>query len=513
MLSSLILTLLALAPPADATEERLLREVIEQALPGTDVPASGDRELFERVLGSELFDHEAVGPFDLYVMRADGLEKVSKARKIERKAVEGLEPLAAVMERHFGREDGLVSGRRFPIVLVDSDRREREEAYESMIALLDLCEADYSGWTEDNGTLWTAANRQGQVTRTWDVQIFNLASDALGDRDAFLDHGLGYNVVAHLVNRLLKLGTWGNAPNWFSQGLIDELDIQAYGEAWVGGDEWESFTPGWFREGWSGFLPEGHAPPPPPVGPPAGLETRVIHKGDAWMERRDSARRHWDELRDDVRGDAPASFVEMTRSTRPLTARERAYARLAAHVVLELAEPQGAGLLARLDRESTTPPHGMPDAEPLTSIVSEALQGLGSVEELESMTTAERMAAIGREGVAERIRSLGGEQALAIGDHREQSAWLYTQASIPSHRRLEFFNLFLEAEFYEQEAAWEAIGAALDQAVAATLEASRRYPKRDRDREEVVDAFWSSLSSKTGEDAGTAAAKTRRSSR
>lgn len=512
MLSVTFVLVLAAAAPPDATAERLVREVLTEALPDTAVPTAGDRALFEAVLHSDLFEHAAVGPFDLYVMRADSLGKPAQVSKIVTRAAAGLEPLVPVMARHFGRQAGLVSGRRFPIVLVESDRKQREEAYEAMVALLDLCEADFSGWTKDNGTLWNPENRQGQVTRTWEVQIFNLAHEAIaGQREEFLDHGLGYNVVAHLVNRLVRRGTWGNAPAWFSQGLVDELDIEAYGVAWVGGDEWESQTPGWYREGWSGFLPEGAAPPPTPTGPPIGQETTVTRKGAAWTQRAESTQRHWDELRKDVRGDAPASFVEMTRSREPMTPRERAYARLAVHLVLDLAEPQGTGLLELMDQVTRTPEDGMPRAEPLPEIVSRALQGIAGVEALAAMPTGERLAAIDRQGVADRIVSLGAGEVLDVADHRDQSAWLYARATIPPQRRAELFNLFLEAEYWEQEAAWDAIGAALDTALAATLEASRGYPKRDKERAEVVDAFWGSLAEH--DEAGgvrIAQAKTRR---
>jgi hypothetical protein len=299
-------------------------------------------------------------------------------------------------------------------------------------------------------------------------------------------------------------------PPWLAQGLTDELDIEAYGEAWVGGDWWQRQTPGWYRAGWSGFVPKGSSPPPPVKGPPADLGVTVKKTGDSWQHRSNSPERHWSELAADRKSEAPASFAFMAEHESFLP-RDRAYARATLHLLGELSPPQGPGLLARLDRPSSTPPSGMPDAEPLPVVLAELLGGLPGIDELETLDTASMLERIGKPELAAKIEALGGGEALALSDHRAQGAWLYR---IPSNRmdgttRRRLFDLFLEVEYEQQLAEWQVLGEALDRGMGAALESSRGYPKRERTRAKVGEAFWQALSAvrAEGKDDRIAAAR------
>ncbi|HZM01277.1 MAG TPA: hypothetical protein VFD43_13605, partial [Planctomycetota bacterium] len=339
--SALLLTCGLIAAPApDRAYDLALLRLIEHAYPdgaGEEGPQESGRALLDRVLGSPVFLHEAVGPFDVYVLLADELASRTAAQKTLARAVEGLTPLVPVMALHFGRESGLISGRRLPIVLCAADATREVNAFDSLIALLDHCESGPGSWTASNGTLWNDGMRQSMVVRTFDVQLVNLGhADARARGDELFAHELGYLTLAHLAHGLIRQGSWGLVPPWLDQGLIDELDIQAFGESWVGESSWEQTTEGWFRPGWEGFLPEGVAPPPPVTGPPADLATTVRETGDAWARRSRSATRHWEDLSADLSSKFPASLAFMAEHNSFLP-RDRAYARCLMHLLLVVA--------------------------------------------------------------------------------------------------------------------------------------------------------------------------------
>src|SRR6185503_20898676 len=94
---------------------------------------------------------------------------------------------------------GLVSGTRFPVVLVPN-----RADYLQLVALLDHCErAGYSGWAPAN-VLDAPETQSAEVARTWEVQIFDMSHATIADRRAaWLKHGVGYYSVAFVANRAL----------------------------------------------------------------------------------------------------------------------------------------------------------------------------------------------------------------------------------------------------------------------------------------------------------------------
>jgi hypothetical protein len=482
---SIVLLMTTALAGGDAVREAALAAALERAgliAEGEAAPA-GDRALLERALQSDAFVHAAAGPLDVYVHRSGSLAKEKAARKLLGKLVDGIEPAAALIEREFGREEGVLSAQRFPLLFSG------EEGFAECIALLDHC--DSSGWKPQNA-VWTRDVAERIVVRTWDVQVLNLDHrDAAAQGKAFLEHGVGYYTVAHLAHRLLRQGSWGTVPPWLAQGLIDELDIEAYGRSWVGGESWESTTAGWHREGWSGFVPKGAKPPAPVTGPPADLATTVKRTGDSWTDRNESTTRHWTDLSADRKSAAPASFAFMARNESFLP-RDRAYARCALDLMLFITRDQEASLLELLDDVSETPGHGMPDADPLPVLFARALGGVPEVDRLEALDTRTLLQELGRPELITRMEKSGGGGALDLTDHREQSAWLYRQPADSATRR-KLFDLFLEVEYWQQLREWELIGEALDRATEAALGASRSYPKRSKDQAKVSEAFRAAL--------------------
>jgi hypothetical protein len=485
-LSIVLLASVALAG-GDAARDAALAGVLERAgltKRGEAVPA-GDLALFEGALQSDAFVHAATGPLDVYVHRSGPLEGAKAARKTLEQAVAGLAPAGALLAREFGREQGVLSERRFPLLLAGG------AGFAECVALLDHCDA--SGWKPTNA-VWTHDAAEQIVVRTWDVQVLNLDhKDASSMGKAFLAHGVGYYTLAHLTHRLLRQGAWGTVPPWLAQGLIDELDIEAYGKSWVGGESFEAYTPGWHREGWSGFVPKGARPPPPVTGPPADLGTTVKRTGDSWTDRNESATRHWSDLLADRKSAAPASFAFMAQ-TESFLPRDRAYARCALDLMLFVSRGQEASLLELLDQVSDTPGHGMPMSDPLPVLFARALGGVQEVDRLEALGTEALLEEIGQPELIERARQLGGAGALALSDHREQAAWLYRQ-SLDADARRRLFDLFLEVEYWQQLREWQAIGQALDRATDAALGASRSYPSREKEQAKVSEAFRAALRS------------------
>ncbi|RKY18177.1 MAG: hypothetical protein DRQ55_14040 [Planctomycetota bacterium] len=469
-------------------------EIVDLAFPDGapfDVHGKGSRETFLAVLQTELFLHEAVGPFDVYLMLADGWARSRDGSKAMKAVVKGLQPTVQVMSAYFGKQEGLIGGRRLPIVLTHASRAEGERSFDQVVALLEWAEDDYSGWKQGGNPLNDAKLLAGLNVRTWEVQVFNLAHEfAQSHGKDFLNHGLGYYQLAHVAARVLRQGAWGMVPPWLAQGITDELDIAAYDEAWVGGDLWIRQTPGWFRPGWSGFVPQGSAPPPAVTGPPADLAVTVRNTGDSWQRRSSSNSRHWENLVTDLKSDAPASFSFMA-DNESFMPRDRALSRATLHVMLELAAPTGRqGLLSLLDRVPTQPPSGMFDSDPITVAFNKALGGVPAVDELEAMSMEEMLVAIGHSEIIERLKAAGAGEMLRIPDHREQAEWLYRRPQFDGATRQRIWNDILEAEYFQQLAEWKHLGAALDRGMRQTFQLSKRYPKRERDVERVAEAFW-----------------------
>lgn len=491
-----LLATTALPAPADVVTDRM-GELVGRAFPEGapfDIRGQGSREAFLAVLESDQFLHEAVGPFDVYLMVADGWAKPKDAEKALESVVEGLEPTVGVMQSYFGQQEGLIGGRRLPIVLTHANRASGERSFDEVVALLHWAEDDYSGWIQGGNPLYDPTLLTGLNVRTWEVQVFNLAHEfAQAQGQAFNEHGLGYYQLAHVAARVMRQGAWGMVPPWLAQGLIDELDIAAYGEAWVGGDWWQKQTPGWFRPGWSGFVPQGSRPPPPVTGPPADLAVTVRNTGDSWQHRKHSETRHWENLVSDLKSDAPASFAFMA-SNESFLPRDRALARATVHVLLAMAAPGGRdGLLDLLDRVPTQPPSGMLDSDPITVAVNKALGGVPGVDELEEMSLEDMLQSIGRTAILDELKGLGADEMLAIPDHREQAEWLYHQPQFDSVARQRIWNLILEAEYHQQLAEWAHLGEALDRGMGEALRSQKRYPSKDRDRQRVGESFWKGI--------------------
>jgi hypothetical protein len=499
LLAAALLAGIGLAGPAraagDARAEGLQRMLKAALGDGATVPAGGGRETFLAVLNSEAFLHEAIGPFDVYVAKADALKKAADAKKLLQRAVDGLQPLLPVMEKRFGRATGSVSGHRFPLILCSSRREKGETSYEDVLALLDECENQgYTAWKPDQ-PVWTDANRGAATARNWEVLLFNVAHPSISDIEkTWYDHGLGYETLNQLCNRLFAKGAWGPPPPWLRQGLLDELDIEAYGTAWVAAGEsteWTSQTAGWRNEGWSGFLPEGAAPPPPVLGPPPSLSktftTKV--KSDTWLARADSANRHWSALVADRKSESPASLSAMAAGQN-YGPRDRAFGRCVMFLLLESGGSDD--LLAALDRESTVSETGMRDGDPLPVAVSKALGDLPQLNKLEARPLKDVLAAVGREDLLKRLHDLGASDMLAIADHRDQARWLWSQ-TMENSRRQTIYRIIVEAEAYEQLGEWEVIGQALDKAAAAALAGSGMFPKQEDKLQAVGETFRNAL--------------------
>lgn len=482
------------------TRDQAADALLAAAFPdGLEGQPSGGRELFLAALQSEAFVHESAGPFDVYVYVADGLKKTKSARKTAKAAAEGLALLVPVMQSNFGRQDGLISGRRFPIVLTDADLSKDEPAYEHVLALLDRCEeGDFSGFKPDM-PIWNHDNRSLSVFFTWEVQLLNVGHEEIAQHGkSWFDHGLGYHVINLVVNRMFARGAWGPPPPWMMTGLVDELDIQAYGEAWVAAGEsssWSSSTAGWQRTGWSGFVPKGSSPPPPVMGPPPSLSTKFTSKvsSDQWIGRKQSGTRHWTALAADRGSEAPVSLRLMAvgQSFGP---RDRAYSRCVMHLMLDLVPMQDRDLLSALDTESRVTRTGMRDGDPLPVVVARVLGGVPAVDEVEALTLEELLISIERTDLIESIRKLGGEGMLSIEDHREQAEWLYTQRAFDDRTRLSLYLKIAEIENYQQLREWELLGDVLDRAAGAALEASSAYPKKRNRVEQIGEAFRGALS-------------------
>ncbi len=467
-------------------------ELLKRALPGEDLSRPRDGgELFRRVLDSELFASGAAGPFKVHVLMEDSLSNAKRAKRLRDDLVASLEPAAALVKRLWPAGGaGLISAAELPLVITDSSAG--EPGFHALIELLDYCERlGYSGWHPAN-EVDTPAQRVAEVVRTWDVQVFNMAHSTISGRRArWVEHGVGYYALAFVANRSLRRGAWGLVPPWLANGLIDELDIAAHGKAWVGQESWTRQTPGWYRAGWSGFVPKGSSPPPPVTGPPANLAVTVSKTGDPWLSFDASESRHWSDLASDRKTEAPASFSRAADAESFLP-RDRAAARCLLHLLLSTT-PSGVSLTSLLDTPVNTPRDGMPDSEALPVLLAQAMGGVAEVEALESASSRDVLTEIGRSDLIEAFSRLGASAALDLKDHREQSLWLSRQAQFDSNQRLQLFNLILEAEYEQQMAEWKRLAPHLDLGLEAALDAGKRFPSKQRDLKRVAEAFREGL--------------------
>jgi len=498
----------ALAGPVRATgdpvtREKALAKILEAAFPDPSAarPTTG-RELFLAALGSKAFEHAEVGCFDLYAYRKDGLAG-QKARKAVDDAAEGLKPVAKLVAQRFPVQEGVqgvIAGHRFPLVFVSSDPDKNETAFDEVLALLDECEdLGYSGW-KPFYEVFSPACRNKSEGVTWEVRVFNLSHPDLKQQGReFANHALGYLTLTHLIGRLFAKGPVGPVPPWLKQGLVDELDIEAYGNAWVATDassnfSWRSQSAGWSRQGWEGFLPQGAAPPPPVTGAPPDLPTTysATVSSDTWMDRGGSATRHWSELAGDRKSEVPAAFRLMA-GTQTYAPRDRAYARCVLHLLIQLAPPEGPGLLPTLDKEAHEKLKGVSDAEPLTVSFAQVMGGVPAVDEMEKETLEQQLNDLGRADLIDKLKSMNAEPMLAMPDHRSQGEWLYHRYKYSAEDRQFIFATIHEIEALQELREWEVLGAKLDQAADAALKASSSYPKAPKTAEKVAESFRGAL--------------------
>jgi hypothetical protein len=475
-----------LSAGAQAMLKRTLGAAAQPARPGEG------RQLFEAVLASASFRSAAVGPFDVHVLAGEGPAAGKAAEGLRDTVLATLAKATDVVMRFWpSGGEGLVSATRFPVVIA------AEHAdYLQLVALLDHCErAGYSGWAPTN-SLDSPDVLGAEVARTWEVQVFDLSHDVIANRkQEWLTHGVGYYSLAMVANRALRRGAWGLVPPWLSAGLIDECDIAAYGEAWVGEEGWTSQTPGWSRTGWAGFVPQGAVPPAPLAGPPATLATTVAKTGDPWLDPKASRTRHWTELLADLKTEAPASFARAAE-TESFLPRDRASARCLLHLMLS----GGAGrpsLTALLDRPPHAPADGMPDSEPLPVIFARALGGVPDVDRLEALDTRALLTELARPDLVVRVEQDGGAGALALSDHRAQSAWLYKQRC-DAATRSRLYQAFLEIEYVQQMAEWRVLGLHLDAGLRAALGAARTFPKDEKATAQATAALRAGLAAPVG---------------
>ncbi len=509
MCVALAATLALPARAGDPVVERLSGALLDEALGAgrAEAPAPG-RELFRNVLASEAFDGQAVGPLDVYVRVADGLRKPKDAQRTLDQAVEGLQPAADLLAARLGQPSGKAAGRRFAVVLCSSNIDKQQVAFSEVLALLDACEdGAFSGWKPDQA-VFSAANVRAPAVHTWEVLLVNLAHAEARDARAWLAHGVGYRLLAAVANRLLACGAFGAVPAWLQQGLADELDIAAYGQAWVAGAESSEYSwsqGGWRKTGWEGFLPEGAVPPPPVYTPPPPMTVKLQKhvSDDGWIARDDSATRHWSRLAADIGDDAPPS-LQRAAVAQEHSPRDRAYGRLVLHLVLQQAgRPANApDLLAALDRKPAPVPGGVRPGEPLTVVVARALGGVAELDALEAETLEQQLVAASRPEVVDELRQLGAAPLLALRDHREQSAWLYRQHAFDARKRQRIFDIIVQSEQVQQLREWEVLGAALDRGAQAALAGRGSYPKGADQLVEALQAFREALASHptSGED-------------
>jgi hypothetical protein len=472
----------------DGRADALVKSALGTAAAGAPAPG---RELFQQVLASEAFESGTVGPFDVHVRVADGLKHDKDARKTCDQVLAGLKPAADFLEQHFNRADGLVSGHRFTLVFAQSEPGSDQQSFAEILALLDRCEdGGYSGWKPDL-PVDNVPNQAAAVVNTWEVLVFNLAHpEAKANLKGWLEHGVGYRTLNLITNLLLQVGAFGPMPPWLQQGLSDELDIAAYGTAWVAAGEstsWVSQTSGWTLRGWEGFLPEGAVPPPSVYEPPKDLGTTYTKhvEGDGWIARGDSPTRHWSKLAADVNGKMPPS-LQRAATLRDYVPRDRAWARLVMH--LAIARPE-SNLLEVLDHRPEPTRGGLRGGEPLTVVVARALGGTPALDVLEKQSLREQLESTERAATVKRIEDLGGGELLGLADHRQQSEWLYYQPECPPTTRQVLFNLIVEAEYAQQLREWEVVGAALDRAAIAAIKANKSFPAEPEQLQTAAELF------------------------
>jgi hypothetical protein len=476
-------------PPAPALE------FLRRALPEGPTEIQGDgRALFTQVLAGPAFVRGAAGSFDVYVFIGDALQTKAQASKVLDDVLQTLRPAAdQVIQRWPEGGGGLISAARLKLVLVDPGAN--GESYRQVLNLLEHCEQlGYSGWAP-TGAVDTPANQSAEIARTWEVQVHNLAHPMIADRrEKWIEHGVGYYALTFVANRALLQGAWGLVPPWLAHGLIDELDVAAYGEAWVSQADGAAATSGWYRPGWCGFVPEGAQPPRLDPTPAAALSVNVKRTRDPWLDPKASRTRHWAALVGDRKSDEPASFVR-SADQETFLPRDRAAARCLLALMFEVAPDQAGLLTALLDQPVQAGADGMPDSDALPVIFARALGGVPEVDRLESLTTRQLLEELGRAELIQRFTALGAEGALELSDHRAQSRWLYGEMRFSKEDRVAIFNAILEVEHVQQMAEWKALSARLDRALEAALGASRAYPVKESDVAKVAQAFRAGLAS------------------
>ena len=466
--------------------------MLQRCLGSEAAPAAsgGGRQLFEAVLASSVFRHGRVGPFDVHVLVGKRGSAVKDADKVRDAVLLALTPASDLIDRLWpAGGEGLISASRFPVVIA-TDRTD----YLQLVALLDHCErAGYSGWAP--GKMIDSSEARGaEFVHTWDVQVFDLTHPVIAERrDAWLKHGVGHYSLGFVATRALQRGAWGVVPPWLLAGLTDELDIAAYGEAWV------------CEGGWAGFHPNGK-PSMPQAGASADLEV-ARKSGKTWLARDASRTRHWRQLVADTKSRTSASFVPAA-DTDGCLPRDRAAARCLMHLLL-----QGSGggpvLTSLLDRPVQTPADGMLDSDPLPVIFARALGGIPEVDRLEALDTRTLLTELGRQDLIERLEQSRAADALALSDHRAQSAWLYDQPYDGATRK-GLFQVFLEIEHLQQMAEWKALGPHLDSGLRSALKACNDFPTQDRSVAAVTQAFRVGLAKRGDEtEAGAPSTKAR----
>jgi len=497
-------------PPMPAPAVAFLERALPGGLQGT--PRDG-RELFEQVLAGPAFVSGAAGAFEVHVLVGDAISSASEAQELLDDVQATLLPAAGVVAARWPKDGGgLISGKRLRVVVVDTGGR--RESYRQLLSLLEHCEQlGYSGWAPAN-MVDTAGNRSAEVARTWEVQVVDLSHATIaGRRKAWIDHGVGYYALAFVANRALRQGAWGLVPPWLANGLIDGLDIAAYGEAWVGQESWRGQRPGWYHEGWSGFVPQGAQPPAPVTGPAADLGVTVVKTGDPWLGFEASRTHHWKDLVADRTSEAPASFARAA-DTESFLPRDRAAARCLLALMLEIAPAQGASLTSLLDRPARTAGDGMPDSDPLPVLFARALGGVPEVDRLESLSSRALLAELCRADLVQRVEGLDAADLLELTDHREQSRWLYRQSRFTRDARIAIFHAILEIEYVQHMAEWKALSPRLDGGLAAALAAGKSYPEKDADVAKVAAAFRAGLAADpVVQDDGAPKSKRRTSTR
>jgi hypothetical protein len=143
-------------------------------------------------------------------------------------------------------------------------------------------------------------------------------------------------------------------------------------------------------------------------------------------------------------------------------------------------------------------------------IFARALGGIPEVDRLEALDTRALLTELGRQDLIERLEQSRAADALALSDHRAQSAWLYDQPAYDDATRNGLFQAFLEIEHLQQMAEWKALEPHLDSGLRSALKACKDFPTQDRSVAAVTQAFRVGLAKRADEtEAGAPSTKAR----